>query len=189
MVTSSIRVTEVASWPLVYRGTWSLWCKLVIEIVLLVVLKCRQNFDKNNTKDFHCLHENSHGQSNFAYFVLMSSPRVITSGTATRGHRPDVDTGAPVVRDPVASAGETRRGRGTVTIELRPRPGAWHRPRVVTRGHEVGAGLGCPLPGPGVPGGRGGCPAIAGVWHGDKDWTLVTRVISLTTLTGVRHSV
>lgn len=45
-------------------------------------------------------------------------PRVITSGTATRGHRPDVDTGAPVVRDPEASAGETRGGRGAVTIEL-----------------------------------------------------------------------
>ena len=48
----------------------------------------------------------------------LSSPRVVTPGSATRRHRPDVHTGAPVVRDSISSSGKTRRGRGAVTIEL-----------------------------------------------------------------------
>ena len=122
-----------------------------------------------------------------ATLCTLSSPRVVTPSSTTRRHCPDVHTGAPVVRGTISSSGKTRRGRGAVTMKLWPRSGAWHWPRVVTRCHEAAAGLGCPLSGSGVPGGCGGCPIVAGVWHGDtEDWILVTSVTSLTTLTGVR---
>ena len=72
--------------------------------------ECRQNFYKTKQK--------FHGQT----CVLL--PRITTSGSATRRHRPDVDTGAPVVRGPVSPARQIGRGRGAVTMELRPRPHA-----------------------------------------------------------------